>query len=77
MTFTKTNENGIDEEVVLNVDEVLDHIIFIFNFSHNLDGRIHNTRANVNGFDLNRDNAYQTQVETIRLNQVIVKWTPL
>lgn len=77
VTFTTTNEDGTDEEVVLNVDEVLDHIIFIFNFSHNPDGRVHNTRANVNGFDLNRDNAYQTQVETIQLNQVIAKWTPL
>lgn len=77
VSFTTTNENGKDEEVVLNVDEVLDHLIFIFNFSHNPDGRVHNTRANVNGFDLNRDNAYQTQVETIQLNQVIAKWTPL
>ena len=77
VSFTTTGENGVDEEVVLNVDEVLDNIIFIFNFSHNPDGRVHNTRANVNGFDLNRDNAYQTQVETIQLNQVIAKWTPL
>ncbi|QTD40909.1 M14 family metallopeptidase [Sporosarcina sp. Te-1] len=77
VAFTTTNEDGTDEEVVLNVDEVLDHLIFIFNFSHNPDGRVHNTRANVNGFDLNRDNAYQTQVETIQLNPVIAKWTPL
>ncbi|GKV57664.1 zinc carboxypeptidase [Sporosarcina sp. NCCP-2222] len=77
VTFTKTNEDGTDEEVKLNVDEVLDHLILIFNFSHNPDGRVHNTRANVNGFDLNRDNAYQTQVETIQLNPVIAKWTPL
>ena len=77
VSFTTTDDNGNDSEVVLNVDEVLDHIIFIFNFSHNPDGRVHNTRANVNGFDLNRDNAYQTQIETIQLNQVIAKWTPL
>lgn len=77
VSFTTTDENGKDEEVILNVDEVLDDVIFIFNFSHNPDGRVHNTRANANGFDLNRDNAYQTQVETIQLNQVIAKWTPL
>lgn len=77
VSFTTTDENGVDEEIVLNVDEVLDHLIFIFNFSHNPDGRVHNTRANANGFDLNRDNAYQTQVETIQLNPVIAKWTPL
>ena len=75
--FTTTDALGNAEEVLLDMDEVLDNIIFIFNFSHNPDGRVHNTRANANGFDLNRDNAYQTQVETIQLNVEIAKWTPL
>jgi hypothetical protein len=46
-------------------------------FTNNPDGRVANTRANANGFDLNRDNHYQTQVETQAVTQIIAKWTPL
>ncbi|MCM3761801.1 S-layer homology domain-containing protein [Alkalihalobacillus oceani] len=77
VTFQTTDENGAEQTVTLNVDDVLDHVIILFNFTHNPDGRVANTRANANGFDLNRDNAYQTQVETIAVNEEIAKWTPL
>jgi murein tripeptide amidase MpaA len=75
--FNTSDDKNNPKEVVLDMDKVLDNIIFIFNFSHNPDGRANNTRANALGFDLNRDNAYQTQVETIQLNDEIAKWTPL
>ncbi len=71
------NRNNDGESVTLNVDEVLDDVIFLYLFTSNPDGRVANTRANANGFDLNRDNAYQTQVETQQVNEVISKWTPL
>ncbi|MDS8826533.1 hypothetical protein RLL96_01180, partial [Streptococcus pneumoniae] len=59
------NTDGETEfEENLNVDEVLDDAIFLYMFTSNPDGRAANTRANAEGFDLNRDNAYQTQVET-------------
>ncbi|MFC4714191.1 M14 family metallopeptidase [Planococcus dechangensis] len=61
----------------LNVDAVLDDAIFLYMFTSNPDGRVANTRANAEGFDLNRDNAYQTQVETQQVNEVLSKWTPL
>ena len=77
ITFKTTDENGTESTVTLNVDEVLDNVIFLFNFTHNPDGRAANTRTNANGFDLNRDNAYQTQVETITVNEELAKWTPL
>uniref|UniRef100_UPI000367DACF M14 family metallopeptidase n=1 Tax=Halalkalibacterium ligniniphilum TaxID=1134413 RepID=UPI000367DACF len=77
VTFKTEDETGVEKVVTLNVDEVLDHVIFLFNFTHNPDGRVANTRANANGFDLNRDNAHQTQVETIQVNEEIAKWTPL
>ncbi|MCL7746834.1 M14 family metallopeptidase [Halalkalibacter alkaliphilus] len=72
VTFT------MDEQpVTLTVDDVLDDVIFLYMFTNNPDGRVANTRANANGFDLNRDNAYQTQVETQQVNELISKWTPL
>lgn len=72
------NTDGDTEfEENLNVDEVLDDTIFLYMFTSNPDGRAANTRANAEGFDLNRDNAYQTQVETQQVNEVLSKWTPL
>jgi hypothetical protein len=68
-------KNG--ETATLNVDDILDDVIFLYMFTNNPDGRVANTRANANGFDLNRDNHYQTQVETQQVTQVIAKWTPL
>ncbi|WP_243354403.1 M14 family metallopeptidase [Bacillus litorisediminis] len=76
VTF-KTGENGQEETVSLNVDEVLDEVIFLYMFTNNPDGRVANTRANANGFDLNRDNHYQTQIETQEVTQEIAKWSPL
>lgn len=75
--FTNTNENDMDELVTLDVDEVLDDVIFLYMFTSNPDGRVANTRGNAEGFDLNRDNAYQTQVETQQVNELVSKWTPL
>ncbi|WP_257347321.1 M14 family metallopeptidase [Pseudalkalibacillus decolorationis] len=76
ITFN-TVKNEEERSVTLNVDEVLDDVIFLYMFTNNPDGRVANTRANANGFDLNRDNHYQTQVETQKVTQAIAKWTPL
>ncbi|MFC0559224.1 M14 family metallopeptidase [Halalkalibacter alkalisediminis] len=77
VTFDTVRENNQEESVTLNVDDVLDDVIFLYMFTNNPDGRVANTRSNANGFDLNRDNAYQTQVETQQVNEVISTWTPL
>lgn len=76
ITFN-TIENKQEKAVTLNVDDVLDDVIFLYMFTNNPDGRVANTRANANGFDLNRDNHYQTQIETQEVTQEIAKWTPL
>lgn len=76
ITFN-TTENKQEKAVTLNVDDVLDDVIFLYMFTNNPDGRVANTRANANGFDLNRDNHYQTQIETQEVTQEIAKWTPL
>jgi hypothetical protein len=66
-----------EKEIAVNVDEALHNIIFLFNFTANPDGLYHNTRKNRNGFDLNRDNAYQTQPESKALIRQIVRWNPI
>ncbi|MEH7342341.1 M14 family zinc carboxypeptidase [Bacillus sp. JJ1532] len=76
VTF-KTGKGDKERTETLKVDEVLDDVIFLYMFTNNPDGRVANTRANANGFDLNRDNHYQTQVETQQITQEIAKWTPL
>ncbi|MDY7224368.1 M14 family metallopeptidase [Halalkalibacterium halodurans] len=77
VTFHTEDEDGHRKEVTFDVEDALNHVIFLFHFTHNPDGRVANTRENANGFDLNRDNAYQTQPETIQVNEHIGKWTPL
>ena len=72
-----TVKSGRKETVSLNVNEILDNVIFLFMFTNNTDGRATNSRRNANGFDLNRDNHFQTQPETILVTQEIAKWTPL
>ena len=55
-----TTPYGSDPEV----DAVLDHAVVLFNVIQNPDGRVAGTRANGNGFDLNRDFMTQSQPET-------------
>ncbi|WP_164215191.1 M14 family zinc carboxypeptidase [Virgibacillus sp. YIM 98842] len=76
ITFDITEEEEERTET-LEMDEVLDDVIFLYMFTNNPDGRAANTRANALGFDLNRDNHYQTQIETQQVTQVIADWTPL
>ena len=65
-----TTPYGTDSEV----DQILDEAILIFNPIQNPDGRIAGTRANGNGFDLNRDFLTQSQPETISTVAIMQKW---
>jgi zinc carboxypeptidase len=56
------------------IDAILDHTIIVFNVIQNPDGRIVGTRANGNGFDLNRDFLTQSQSETIASVSWMKKW---
>jgi hypothetical protein len=58
------------------VDAWLDHAVLVFNVIQNPDGRIVGTRANSNGFDLNRDYITQSQPETVASTQIIQEWFP-
>ncbi|MEG0359741.1 MAG: M14 family metallopeptidase [Anaerorhabdus sp.] len=61
----------------LDVKKILNDVFFIVVPSENVDAKNTNTRTNGNGFDLNRDNTYQTQPETIAMTNLIAKWNPL
>ena len=67
-----TTPYGADPEV----DAVLDHTVLLFNVIQNPDGRVAGTRANGNGFDLNRDFMTQSQTETRASVAVMQKWLP-
>jgi hypothetical protein len=67
-----TTPDGEDAEV----DRIRDHAIVIFNVIQNPDGRIAGTRANGNGFDLNRDYLTQSQSETIASVSIMKRWLP-
>ena len=58
------------------VDKVLDNAIVLFNVIQNPDGRIAGTRANGNGFDLNRDFMTQSQSETKASISVMQRYLP-
>jgi hypothetical protein len=67
-----TTPYGADPEV----DQVLDGAVVIFNVIQNPDGRVAGTRANGNGFDLNRDFLTQSQSETKASVRIMQEWLP-
>ncbi|WP_164985219.1 M14 family metallopeptidase [Ammoniphilus sp. CFH 90114] len=77
VAYKTTDAKGVEQTITIPVEEALDNLIFLFNFTQNPDGRVHNLRRNVNDFDLNRDNAYQTQIETQIMAQTMSKWLPI
>jgi hypothetical protein len=56
------------------IDAILSHAILVFNPIQNPDGRVAGTRANGNGFDLNRDFLTQSQSETIASVSFMKRW---
>ncbi|WP_199548671.1 M14 family zinc carboxypeptidase [Streptomyces sp. N35] len=57
-------------------EELLDHSRVYFNVTANPDGRIAGTRANANGFDLNRDFVTASQPETRAMRQIAIDKQP-
>ena len=58
-------------------DDILDHVILVFNVIQNPDGRVAGTRANGNGFDMNRDFMTQSQSEVRASVALMQKWLPV
>ena len=59
------------------VQAILENVILLVNVVQNPDGRVLGTRANANGFDLNRDFITQSQPETRATVRVLTEWNPM
>lgn len=77
ITFDTLNDSDEVVTVTLNIQDILDNFILLFNLNNNPDGRFYNTRTTLAGFDPNRDVTYQTQIETAQVFQGLAKWTPM
>ncbi len=59
------------------VQKILENEILLFNVVQNPDGRVHGTRGNANGIDINRDMITQSQPEARATVKVLTEWNPM
>lgn len=75
--YDTVDANNQALKVTMKISDLLDKLIFLFDFTENPDGDIANTRALDNGLDPNRDTGYQTNPETRAIVEQLNKWNPI
>lgn len=74
---TISYKNGDNKTCTYTVKDILNDVFFIIRPTENPYALEHYQRGNSEGFDLNRDSTYQTQIESQVATADLVKWKPV